>query len=106
MKLLLISFYLTIVLGVSIIQFTLNVRDLNDIYDSIMSYSHCVAGGNCDCEGKREMVEKTSIPELNFIFYICIMFLNSSNLLFIIQVKDVKQMARRATKSFISTDAS
>ena len=105
-KLLIISFYLTIVLGVSIIQFTLNVRDLNDIYSSIVEYSQCVASGNCDCEGKREMFEKASLPEIGFVHLICVMFLNASNLLFIIQLKDVEQIARRATKSFISTDTS
>ena len=93
-------------LGVSIIQFTLTVRELNDIFNSIMNYSQCVASGNCDCGDTREMLEKASLPEITLVFYICIMFLNASNLLFIIQVKDVKQMARRATKSFISTDAS
>ena len=92
-------------LGVSIIEFTLNVRDLNDNYDSIMEYSRCVASGNCDCESKREIFEKASLPEITIVFYICVMFLNASNLLFIIQLKDVKQIARRATKSFISTDA-
>ena len=95
-----------IVLGVSIIQFTLKMYKLNDIYDSIMEYSQCVASGNCDCEGKREMFEKASLPELDFVHLICIMFLNASNLLFIIQLKDVKQMARCVTKSFISTDTS
>ena len=101
-----ISFYLTIVLGVSIIQFTLTVRNGNDILDAITDYSQCVASGNCDCEDKRETFEKASLPEIIFVFFICIMFLNCSNLLFIIQLKDVKKIARRATKSFISTDAS
>ena len=105
-KLLIISLYLTIVLGVSTIHFTLTLRDYNDIYGSIVNYSQCVASGNCDCGDAREMLEKTSLPEITFIAYICVMFLNASNLLFIIQVKDVKQMARCATKSFISTDAS
>ena len=71
-----------------------------------MNYSLCVASGNCDCEDTREMFEKASLPGMAFVFFICFMFLNASNLLFIIQVKDVKQMARRTTKSFISTDAS
>ena len=62
-KLLLISFYLTIVLGVSLIQFTLNVRSLNDRIDAILGYSVCVANGNCNCEDEREMVEDISIPE-------------------------------------------
>ena len=93
-------------LGISIVQFTLNVRNLNDIYEAITDYSQCVASGNCNCEDTREMFEKASLPELIFVFFICIMFLNCSNLLFIIQLKDVKQIARRATKSFISTDTS
>lgn len=81
------------------------MRELNDIYNSIVNYSQCVASGNCDCGDTTKILEKTSlISEINFVVYICVMFLNSSNLLFIIQVKDVKQMARRATKSFISTD--
>ena len=82
------------------------MRDLNDIYDSIVNYSQCVASGNCDCESKREIFEKASLPEITIVFYICVMFINASNLLFIIQLKDVKKMARRATKSFISTDTS
>ena len=93
-------------LGISIIRFTLNVRNLNDIYDAITDYSRCVASGNCNCEETREMFEKASLPVLDFVFFICIMFLNCSNLLFIIQLKDVKQMVRRATKSFIISDIS
>ena len=80
------------------------MRDLNDIYSSIVEYLQCVASSNCDCESKREIFEKASLPEITIVFYICVMFLNASNLLFIIQLKDVKKMARQATKSFISTD--
>ena len=105
-KLLIVSLYLTIVLGVTIIQFTLTIRDLNNIYGSIVNYSQCVASGNCDCGDTREILEKTSLPKTTIVVYIFVMFLNASNLLFIIQVKDVKQMARRATKSFINTDIS
>ena len=103
-----VSFYLTIVLGISTLQFTLNVRNLNDLLNGIMEYSQCVASGNCNCEDKREMIERASLPETVFLFFIAIMFLNCSNLLFIIQLKDVKHMARRATRihrTFTSTDA-
>ena len=94
-------------LGISTIQFTLNVRNLNDLFDGIMEYSQCVASGNCNCEDKREMIERVSLPETIFLFFAAIMFLNCSNLLFIIQLKDVKHVARRATRmTFISTLAS
>ena len=105
-KLLVISFYLTLVLGASLIQFTLNVRSLNDRIEAIMNYSTCVANGNCNCEDERQMVEDTSMPETAFLFFVTIMFLNLSNLLFIIQFQDVKHVARRATRTFLSTELS
>ena len=105
-KLLLISFYLTLVLGASLIQFTLNVRSVNDRIEAIIDYSTCVANGNCNCEGEREMVEDASVPETAFLFFTTVMFLNCSNLLFIIQFQDVKHVARRATRTFLTTDLS
>lgn len=105
-KLLVISCYLTLVLGASMIRFTLNVLTLNDRINATMDYSQCVGSGNCNCDDERKMVENTSIPETAFLFLITLLFLNCSNLLFIIQFQDVKQVARRATKSFITTELS
>ena len=86
------------------IQFTLNTRNIDDIIDGITKYSQCVALGNCNCDDERKALEDASIPEMVFIFAIVASFINCTNLLFVIQIRDVKKLAKRATRSFISSD--
>ena len=65
-------------------------------------YSQCVALGNCNCDDERKALEDASIPEMVFIYVIIASFINCVNLLFVIQIRDVKNLFKRATKSSVS----
>ena len=100
-----ISVYLTLVLAIGWIGFTISTHN-DGIFDSIMKYSKCVANGdNSICDPLREDYQTMSMPSaiLNIVFYLSMMLLNIMALLFVVQIKDVKRLARRVTHSFIST---
>ena len=69
-----------------------------------MKYASCVGFGNCNCDDEREALENATFPEMVIAFAISVMFINCSNLLFIVQVKDIKNLAQRATRSIMSSD--
>ena len=89
---------------ITAIQFTLSVHNVNNIVEAISNYSQCVALGNCNCDDEREVLEDASIPEMVFVFTFGTMLVNLNNLVFVIQVRDIKNLAERATKNFVSSD--
>ena len=107
-KLLITCVYYTIWIAIISIHFILSVHNSHSYFEAITNYSQCVALGNCNCDDKREAMEKSSTTEvIVFVFAAAISgaFLNLSNLMFVIQVKDMKNLAKRAARRItISSD--
>jgi len=100
-----ISIYLTVFLAIGWVVFTVGTHN-DGIFESIMAYSQCVIDGeNRECDHLKEDYKRMSMPFaiLTITFYLSLMMLNVMSLLFIIQAKDVKMLARRVTQSFISS---
>ena len=101
-----ISVYLTIILAFTWIVFTVGSHN-QDIFKSIIAYVLCVAvpGGIGDCDHHRDDYQRMSIPlaVLNIVLNILVMFLNIMVLLFIVQTKDIKVLAKKVTQNFTNS---
>ncbi|XP_065891155.1 uncharacterized protein [Dysidea avara] len=105
-KLMMTSVYLTVILAFTWIVFTVGSHN-QGIFDSILTYVECVTefGDSSDCDHYRDDYQRMSIPlaVLNVVFNMLVMFLNIMVLLFIVQTKDIKVLAKKVTQNFTNS---
>jgi len=100
-----ISVYLTLVIAIRWVAFTVSTQN-DGVFNAVMDYSECVAdGANSKCDSLKENYQSMSMPSavINIVFYLSMMMLNIMCLLFVVQIKDVKKIARRVTQNFMSS---
>ena len=101
-----ISVYLTVILAFTWIVFTVGSHN-QGIFESILNYVACVRvfGDSSECDHFRDDYQRMSMPlaALNIVFNTLVMFLNIMVLLFIVQTKDVKVLAKKVTQNFINS---
>jgi len=97
-KILIITCYF-IVFGItSLVNISFTVRNGDIILFKLLVYFTCqTAGynGTDTCVGERDELESYLKPELNAASYILLSFIPWLNLLFAVQVKDVKKVVHR-----------
>ena len=102
-KLLLIFLYLTLVLCVYWADFSTSLRNRNTLFNAIFEYIACVNDvRTANCDELREDIFDTSIPSLRVIAVLMTSLVNFSNVVFVLQFKDVKKRLRTLTKRFTS----
>ena len=100
LKILFISCYFVIFGVIALVNVSIGIRDSDIILDKLLIYFTCQAAGYSGpdtCSKERGDLESHLKPELNAATYILLGLIPWSNLLFAIQVKDVKKVIRRLT---------
>ena len=93
-KILILSCYIIIFGIVALINLSISIRDLNIFLDSLLDYFACQARGysaSNTCHEEYEEFEKYLKPELNMVTYLLLGLIPWSNLLFAIQVSDIRK---------------
>ena len=102
-KLLLIFLYFTLVLLVYWADFSTSLRNRNRLFTAIFEYISCVNDPRAtSCDDFREDIFDASIPSLRVISIIMTSLVNISNVVFVLQFKDVKKRLRTLTRRFTS----
>lgn len=102
-KLLLVFLYLTLVLCVYWADFSTSLRNRNRLFTAIFDYITCVNNVRpTNCDELREDIFDASIPSLRVIALLMTSLVNFSNVVFVLQFKDVKKRLRTLTKRFTS----
>lgn len=93
--LLLFSYY--VLFGVLFLTTTtLIVRNYDKIYESLEDYAVCQAkGDNPSCDGIREELDGLNYPGLLNTCYILMAILNVTNLIFVLQFRDIKYQVKK-----------
>lgn len=102
---LLIFLYLTLVLLVYWADFSTSLRNRNKLFTAIFDYICCVNDINYregSCEEHREAIYDVSFPALRVTAILMTSLVNISNVVFVLQFKDVKKRLRTFTRRFTS----
>ena len=97
-KILLLSFYFVIYGVIVLVTISISIKTSDIIPDKLFNYFSCQASGyngSDTCAKERDDLESYLKPELNSATYILLGLIPWTNLLFAIQVKDVKKVLRR-----------
>ena len=87
---------------------SISIRDWNITWDKLLDYFACQARGYNDdntCYAEYEEFESYLKPELNSATYILLGLVPWSNLLFAIQVSDIKKLIHKVTRIYSSRDS-
>jgi len=82
----------------ALVNLSISVRDADIILDKLFAYFTCQAAGYNGpdtCATERDELESYLKPELNAITYFLLGLLPWTNLLFAIQVRDIKKLAKK-----------
>ena len=91
----------------ALINLSISIRDADIILEKSLDYFACQARGYNDdntCYAEYEEMESLLKPELNSATYFLLGLLPWSNLLFAIQVSDIKKLIHRVTRMYNSRD--
>ena len=104
-KLLLIFLYFTLVLFVYWADFSTSLRNRNRLFTAMYDYISCVNNISYQegsCEELRGNIYNASFPALRVIAVLMTSLVNISNVVFVLQFKDVKKRLRTLTRRFTS----
>ena len=82
----------------ALVNLSISVRDADIILDKLFAYFTCQAAGYNGpdtCATERDELESYLKPELNAVTYFLLGLLPWTNLLFAIQVRDIKKLAKK-----------
>ena len=98
--LILLSYF--IVLGImTLVNFSVTIKEADPFLDDLFRYFTCQLGGfNPECEDIRRQFEKHLKPGLSGANYLLVGLITWVNLLFTIQVEDVKRVVKRITTRY------
>ena len=75
---------------------TLIVRNFDDIYEALEQYAVCQASGDKDsCDEIRDELDTLNYPGLLNTCYILMAILNITNLIFVLQFRDIKYQVKK-----------
>ena len=92
---------------VALINLSISIRDADIILDKLLDYFACQARGynvNNTCDIEYEELDSYLKPELNAITYFLLGLVPWSNLLFAIQVSDIKKAFRKIARIYSSQE--
>jgi len=99
-----VFFYFLFVLFVTWTDFSIQLRKKNELFTAIRNYTSCVRyGDNPVCDEFLEDVRDASFPALSAISLLITSLLNVSNVLFVLQFREVKKTMRTLTRRFTSS---
>ena len=85
--------YFIVVGIVSLVNFTFSAINLNPFLDDLFKYFVCELGGDSSlCTDIRQEFESHLTPGLNIITFVLLALLTWVQLLFVIQIQDVKKL--------------
>ena len=87
---------------------SISIRNGDIILDRLLDYFTCQARGYSDdntCYAEYEELESHYKPELNITTFILLGLVPWSNLLFAIQVSDIKKLIHKVTRMYSSRDS-
>ena len=90
------------------INLSISIRDRDIVLDKLLEYFACQARGYNDdntCYAEYEELESYLNPELNIAIYILLGLVPWSNLLFVIQVSDIKNLICKVARIYSSRDS-
>ena len=104
MKLLIVFFYFTIVQFIFWTDFSVQIRNRNRLFTAINEYSSCVRDGDKpECDQDLDDVRSASFPVLNALSLIMTGLVSLTNVLFVLQFREVKRTIRTLTRRFTSS---
>ena len=92
---------------VALVNLSISIRDADIILDKLLDYFTCQARGNStnnSCDVEYEELDSYLKPELNGITYFLLGLVPWSNLLFAIQVSDIKKAMRKVARIYSSQE--
>ena len=103
-KLLIVFFYFLIVLFVYWTDFSIQLRNRDKLFTAVNNYASCVRyGDNPMCDKYLNDVRDASFPALSAMSLLMTSLVNFSNVLFVLQFREVKKTLRRLTRRFTSS---
>jgi len=102
-KILILSCYFAVFGIIALINVSISIRDADIILDKLFAYFTCQAAGYRGphtCAAERDDLESYLKPELNGATYFLLGLVPWTNLLFAIQVKDIKTLARKVLPAY------
>ena len=90
------------------INLSISIRDGDIVLDKLLEYFACQARGYNDdntCYAEYEELESYLKPELNSATYFLLGLVPWSNLLFVIQVSDIKNLIHKVARIYSSHDS-
>ena len=91
-----------------LINLSISIRDADIVLDKLLDYFACQARGYNDdntCYAEYEELESVLKPEFNSATYFLLGIVPWSNLLFAIQVSDIKKLIHKVTHIYSSRDS-
>ena len=91
----------------ALINLSISIRDADIILDKLLEYFTCQARGYSDrntCYAEYEELDSYLKPELNSATFFLLGLLPWSNLLFAIQISDIKRVIRKVTRIYSSSE--
>ena len=108
MKILILSCYV-ILFGISaLINYSISIRDADITLDRLLDYFACQASGysaDHTCSAEYDSLRSYLHPELDTVTYILLGLVPYSNLLFAIQVSDIKKAIQKIASFYSSHDS-
>ena len=108
MKILILSCYV-ILFGISaLINYSISIRDADITLDRLLDYFACQASGysaDHTCSAEYDRLRSYLHPELDTVTYILLGLVPFSNLLFAIQVSDIKKAIQKVASFYSSHDS-
>ena len=108
MKILILSCYFIIFGIVAMITLSIGIRDVEVILDRFLDYFACQAIGysvNHTCDGEYDRLRAYLKPELNCATIVMLGLVPWFNLLFAVQVSDVKKLLQKVVYFYSSHDS-
>ena len=108
MKILILSCYFILFGTIGLINFSTDIRDTDIILDSLLDYFTCQSiGYSADhtCSAEYDKLRSYIQPELYSTTYIFLGLLPWSNLLFAVQVSDIKKVIQNVLYLYRSCDS-
>jgi len=101
-KLLLVFLYFTFATCVNWADFSTQLRNRNGLFTAIFDYVSCVNKQGGDCEELRDDIYAISFPVLSVCAILLTSLVSVSNVVFVLQFRDVRKRLRTLTKRFTS----
>ena len=82
---------------------SISIRDLNVFLDTLLDYFACQARGysaSNTCDAEYEEFQRYLKPELNMATYLLLGFIPWSNLLFAVQVSDIRKAMQKINSCY------